>query len=466
MIARMGWMASFSSSRITSILALGIGLAAACSGGGGGGQSRGSLDGGVGADAEVEPDAQGSLTESPVCRSDYPAHACDGDPHGQWTLAALCLNRYADCSGARVRTTGSATASLEFRDAWPEAMFEYSYDYDLETRLSVPAACLGGASCETIGCFAGDDPCSCVLGSSSGGSVSDYWTPDISGEVVAEYPGGSRPSTLRFCAGATTADSEIGGRRIIWQRVCTEDMDCRPSNPCHLGKAHCARDSISCEDTGENRPVGSVCGSAEVCDATGACVSCPAGEECSLENQPCKAATISCTTAEPRCVAKGNLPDGTPCGEDRQCLNGVCKAEDGAACTSDDECEDACTCGDAQCLTSYCGSSCTCRYAPPGGACAGVLDDGAKDPGSCNKSCFGGRCLADIGERCTRDAECGSGHCTCWLPTCSGGRLCSKPACPCQWASSGSDTCAGPLMDGLGDLACASPQMCVQGACQ
>jgi hypothetical protein len=375
------------------------------------------------------------------------------------------VKRYESCVGAKVVPTGTATATIAFEDGSPDAYFEYQFDYDIETRLSVPASCLGGASCETIGCFAGDDPCSCVLGSSRGGFVRAEWTPNIAGEVTAAYSEGT-PRTLRFCAGATTADSLIGGTRAIWNRVCTENMDCRPSNPCHVGKAHCTGGAPACEDTGSNRAVGTACGADRVCDASGACVACAAGASCQLDNQPCQIGIISCRTAAPVCVASGNVADGTACGVKRACLGGVCKSDDGEPCQLDAECRESCACGDPQCTTRYCGRSCPCGYAPPGGPCAGLLADGTRHPGSCNKACFQGRCLTEIGQFCSRNSECGSGHCTCWRQNCSGGRLCSRVACPCQWASSGADTCSGPLTDGLSDFTCPSPQMCVQGMCQ
>jgi hypothetical protein len=448
------------------VLPLVVAITASGCGGGKGAPSGTNADGGgsdgkvAGSDGAPAPDP--ALFASPMCRTPYPAHECNGDPHGKWTLAGLCVKRYESCAGAVVSPTGTGTATIEFEGGSPEAYFNYAYDYDIETRLSVPASCLGGASCESIGCFAGDDPCSCVLGSSRGGSVRAAWMPNISGEVVTAYSGGA----LRFCAGATTADSLMGGTRVVWNRVCTENMDCRPSNPCHVGKAHCTGGAVACEDTGSNRAVGSPCGADRVCDASGACVPCAAGASCQLENQPCKKASISCRTAVPVCMANANLADGTACGVKRACLGGVCKSDDGEACTADAECRDSCTCGDAECKTRFCGRSCTCRYAPPGGQCAGVLADGTRPGGSCSKACFQGRCLTEIGQRCTRDADCGSGHCTCWLPNCSGGRLCSRIACPCQWASSGAETCGGPLMDGLTDFTCPSPQMCVEGMCK
>jgi hypothetical protein len=443
-------------------------VAPGCGGGTGGkGIPDGSAaDGGTVAGSDGPPRPDPALFANPSCRTPYPAHTCDGDPHGRWTLAGLCVKRYESCPGAMVTTTGTATATIEFQAGSPEAYFEYQFDYDLETRLSVPLSCLAGASCESIGCFAGMNPCACVLGSGRGGSVRAQWTPNITGEVVTPYSEGSQKSQLRFCAGATTADSMIGATRVIWNRVCTENMDCRSSNPCHVGKAHCTGAALACEDTGANRPVGSPCGTDKVCDASGACVPCAAGAACQLDNQPCKTAIISCRTAAPVCMATGNVKDGTACGVKRACLGGVCKSDDGEPCKADSECRESCTCGDAQCSTRYCGRSCLCRYAPPGGQCAGFLADGTSQAPGCNKACFQGRCLTEVGQRCTRDSECGSGHCTCWLQSCAGGRLCSKVACPCQWASSGADTCGGPLMEGLGDLTCLPPQMCLQGMCK
>lgn len=442
---------------------VGAGAAPGCSGGGSGGP--GGTDAGAGARGGGGGNGP-AVFANPLCRTPYPAQACDGDPHGRWTLAALCVNRYESCPGAVVTTTGTATATIDFQPGSPEAYFEYQFEYDTETRLSVPASCVGG-NCESIGCFAGDSPCSCVLGSGRGGSVRSPWTPNISGEVVTTYSGGSQStSTMRFCAGAATADSLIGGTRLIWNRVCNENMDCRPSNPCHFGRAHCTGAAPACEDTGANREVGAPCGADRVCDASGACVACAAGASCQLDNQPCKIGIISCRTAVSVCTANGNVADGTSCGVKRACLGGVCKSDDGEPCTSEAECRDKCTCGDPQCTTRYCGRECICRYAPPGGDCAGILADGTPQPDSCNKACFQGRCRADVGQRCTRDSDCGTEHCTCWSQSCSGGRLCSRAACPCQWASSGAETCGGPLMDGLMDFTCSSPQMCVGGTCQ
>src|SRR5262245_39734947 len=93
-------VASSVSLRLLSVAA--IFTAAGCGGKGSGTTNAdGGSDGGGDSSAPLE---------SPLCRRPYPAQACDGDPHGQWTLAAMCVNGYQDCPGAMVTTTGTAAA--------------------------------------------------------------------------------------------------------------------------------------------------------------------------------------------------------------------------------------------------------------------------------------------------------------------------------------------------------------------
>jgi hypothetical protein len=305
------------------------------------------------------------------------------------------------------------------------------------------------------------------VGHGNGGFERQRWTPNVSGEISADYGSATEKKSLRFCASATTADSVIEGTRAIWNRVCTEGVDCRPENPCHLGKEHCAGGHFVCEDTGSARTVGTACGTDQVCDANGACVDCAAGDACELTDQPCKMGVISCSTSLPVCVAGADIADGTACGAGRMCLKGLCKTNDAEPCTSNTQCKDSCTCGDAQCNSRYCGSSCACRYAAPGGACGEPLADGTRQPGFCDsgKACYHGQCLTQTGIYCNTDSECGTGHCTCIDTTCIR-LLCSAADCPCQWANSGSMSCDGPLMDGLTDLSCHPPNKCMQGKCQ
>jgi hypothetical protein len=86
-----------------------------------------------------------------------------------------------------------------------------------------------------------------------------------------------------------------------------------------------------------------------------------------------RARSASCRARAPSPCAWRRATSRTArsCGNKRACLAGVCKTDDGEACTADAECRDSCTCGDAQCATRFCGRSCPCQYAPPNGACGG-----------------------------------------------------------------------------------------------
>ena len=454
-------------------------MAQGCSGNGNGGPGGTNADGGNrdgnaggsdggnvgGSDGASGPDP--ALFASPLCRAPYPAQACDGDPHGRWTLAGLCVKRYENCPGAVVMPTGTATATIEFEDGAPEAYFEYQFDYDIETRLSVPASCLGGASCESIGCFAGEDPCSCVVGGGRGGSVRAEWMPNISGEVVTAYPGGSQTTPLRFCAGATTADSLIGGTRVIWNRVCTENMDCRPSNPCHVGKAHCTGGAPSLAKT-PARTGRSGRRAAPIRSAMPRVPASPARRAPRVSSRTSRARRGSSRAARLRPFAWRTRTSrtGRRAGSNAPAWAGSASPTTASRATRTPSAGIAAPAATRSARPAIVVARARADTRLRAASARVSLRTGRGTRGSCKKACFQGRCLTEIGQLCTRDSECGSGHCTCWSQTCSGGRLCSRVACPCQWARSGADTCSGPLMDGLMDFTCRSPQMCVQGMCQ
>lgn len=153
-----------------------------------------------------------SIHQAAECGAAFPAFACDGDPVGEWQLVSYCIETYKDCDGARVSGGGTATGTLVL-DAAGSVM--HSYDRELELSKSVPLECLDGASCESIGCFDGDDPCACEVGESSGGFQSATYTPGGS-RVTLDFP----DSPMDFCAGATRADSvTAAGERMIWERA-------------------------------------------------------------------------------------------------------------------------------------------------------------------------------------------------------------------------------------------------------
>ena len=107
--------------RFALALCVPLGLLSGCGGSGKGGAGGTSgQDGGAGAGGN---NGAAVFTHA-LCGTAYPAQACDGDPHGMWTLAALCVNRYQDCPGAVVTPSGTAGGTIDFQDGSPQAYFE------------------------------------------------------------------------------------------------------------------------------------------------------------------------------------------------------------------------------------------------------------------------------------------------------------------------------------------------------
>src|SRR5215475_13218672 len=102
--------------RIT--LALSIMFVLSC---GGSAQHEGAAGSGGSSRSPAHAQAGPTSTSSPLfrsktCGTQYPAHACDGDPHGKWMLSSICVNLYENCKGASVKATGTASAMIDFQD--------------------------------------------------------------------------------------------------------------------------------------------------------------------------------------------------------------------------------------------------------------------------------------------------------------------------------------------------------------
>jgi hypothetical protein len=117
--------------RITPALYVPLGLlplvvTITASGCGGDGKGAGTNADGGGKDAATDgaaiPDP--ALFANPMCRTPYPAHECNGDPHGRWTLAGLCVKRYENCAGAVVSPTGTGTATNRLRGWVARSIFQ------------------------------------------------------------------------------------------------------------------------------------------------------------------------------------------------------------------------------------------------------------------------------------------------------------------------------------------------------
>jgi hypothetical protein len=130
-------------------------------------------------------------------------------------------------------------------------------------------------------------------------------------------------------------------------------------NPCKQGVTQCGTGSPVCANGAANIPAGTACGTNQVCNGTGTCVSCTAGVACTGNPTFCKQGVTSCLTGAAVCVDGSNKANTTVCrpaagvcDQAETCSNGVCpgdsKVPAGTVCNplqgfSCDFYEEACT---------------------------------------------------------------------------------------------------------------------------
>src|SRR5262249_10556218 len=132
--------------------------------------------------------------------------------------------------------------------------------------------------------------------------------------------------------------------------ACSANQPCTTNpNPCKTGATSCATGALTCADVG-NKPAGTSCGANMVCDGGGSCAACTANANCSTNPTPCKTGIISCRAGAPVCLDFGNRSAGTSCGSNMVCDgSGAC-----AACTAGQPCTGnpgACFAGVTSCAT-------------------------------------------------------------------------------------------------------------------
>ena len=177
---------------------------------------------------------------------------------------------------------------------------------------------------------------------------------------------------------------------------CTAGMSCTPANACHAGTQTCAP-TITCADTGKNLANGTSCGTNMVCN-NGTCNGCTAGASCQPTNH-CKTGANSCVTGVPVCAETGNVANGTMCGNNQVCKDGLCvPCSAGGACTPSNPCHtgtQVCTTGSPTCQDS--GTSL------PNGTSCGT-----------NQVCSVGSCVpCTAGSACTPSDPCKIGVTSC-----------------------------------------------------
>jgi hypothetical protein len=223
-------------------------------------------------------------------------------------------------------------------------------------------------------------------------------------------------------------DSKDGGAACACVSSCTAGQLCLPAaNPCHLGVSACPTGSAStCTDLGSSLPNGTTCGTNQVC-TQGVCGACTAGGSC-VPADLCHVGTASCATGQQTCVPGAALADGTVCGNGLTCIQGLCGS---------------CTAGLPCAPSNPCHTGVT--------TCAGNVTSCA-DTGS----------VAN-GTNCGTNLVCSQGTCgTCTAgATCGGGDACNLAIISC---TTGQPLCVfTPRPNGT---PCGAFRYCTNGVCQ
>jgi len=189
-------------------------------------------------------------------------------------------------------------------------------------QATVPTTPVGaGTSCGTAHVCDGAGVCvSCNAGESCTPSQACALgvTACSSGTPVCNVTGPAADGTTTGCAAGEVC---TGGACV----ACQPGAACTPSNPCFdTGTLTCTAGLVC--TPGPQLPAGTSCGTGQVCDPTGTCISCTADASCAPVD-PCKTGAITCSSGDPVCAVIGNAADGTPCvgGVTGTCLGGVCQ---------------------------------------------------------------------------------------------------------------------------------------------
>ena len=274
------------------------------------------------------------------CGSCTDGQSCSGNP-------GVCYNGVASCStGSSMCVNGSAKAA--------------------GTSCGANMVCNGSGGC--VSCTAGTsctgNPNICINGTTSCATGAMTCS-----DGSAKAPGVSCGTNM-VCNGAGSCVA------------CTAGQSCS-GNPttCKTGMTTCSTGAMTCIDGG-NTAAGTNCGTNMVCNGAGMCVSCTAGGACTTNPSICKNGTTSCSTGTQTCVDGGNKSAGTSCGTNMVCNgSGAC-----VSCTAGQSCTgnpSICKNGVYSCMTGT--MTCADGGNKPGGTSCGtnLVCDGNGNCGSC-----------------------------------------------------------------------------------
>ena len=236
----------------------------------------------------------------------------------------------------------------------------------------VGSAGFGGVVSPTRGGASGDGNSSGAGNLSAGaGSVARGGLAGLGGVSGNAGGGASGNANAAGSAGASGCGEAAGVP--CGTNACVPGTPCNPDGDlCHAGVTSCSTGQAMClfkENAADGTSCSAVSGSAQVC-MNGLCGSC--GAPCVPAGNPCQTGILSCSTAQPTCVATGNAENTTLCGASGICCGGMC-----AACPTTTN------------TTNYCTSSETCQVSCNGGTtlCGGRCVDTSRDSNGCGASC-------------------------------------------------------------------------------
>jgi hypothetical protein len=261
---------------------------------------------------------------------------------------------------------------------------------------------------------------------------------------------------------------------------CMSGVPCAPAK-CQIGVTVCTDAGPTCVSTGAEVN-GTDCDVGSVCK-DGVCAKCADGMACGDAGM-CKKQTIVCSTGLPVCTVGANLPNGTSCGMNLYCNEGMC-----AACTNGAKCVPAanpCNNGTVSCQNGALTCTDAGTHAPDGTACG---TDKVCNKGVCSACAAGMQCnpsgnLCQLGTTscdtgtsvcanpanvtdgtpCGTNKVCNAGTCV----MCATGAACNPNNNPCLTGvvacRTGSPVCTqtGQLGDGT---SCGNNQVCKGGQC-
>ncbi|MGI5861212.1 MAG: putative Ig domain-containing protein [Myxococcales bacterium] len=264
--------------------------------------------------------------------------------------------------------------------------------------------------------------------------------------------------------------------------ACRNDRDCGPERRCCGGECSYVEccDSEECQgrictegrcepcDSAEDCGAGKVC-CAGLCQEGGCCsdADCGQGQVCLANN--CQGCSYDGECAEGQKCCDGACVTGSCCSS-ADCGGALCEGNQCVACTDDAQCGEGQECCEGACVAQ--GACLLLADMSPRATCTPAC--GGKTPLCCNGACIAGQCCTNadcqgfpstpncinyVCQRCTSDAQCGSGK------KCCNGACVAGECCPGQVCANGQACFNNSCSQCSKDNDCGAGYRCCNGSC-